>query len=394
MQARTFGQTALITLAFLGLAGCGGDGGPTSPSPTCTYALTPATQAFGAEGGSGAVSITTESGCSWSAAGAPAWISITGSTNGTGTANLAYTVAANTATSGRSASLTIGGQTHAITQQGRPVTACTYELSPGSAEYNKDAAAGSFAVNAPADCAWTAASDSAWVTVTSGQQGTGSGSVSYAVSRNLDVTDRRAAIAVADRTFSVHQSGDFGVCEYSVAPADLASCMPAASLTFSITTQTSCPWTASPNASWLSVPASGSGSSTVTVAIGENYDAPRDGIVMVRWPTPTAGQNVRIAQAGCLYAVSRSTFSFTSAAATGAFDVFQQAQPNTCGGATQDRCIWSAVSDVPWIAVTSGMPQRGDNPVAFSVAANDSTTARTGRITVRDKVVTVTQAAR
>ena len=34
----------------------------------------------------------------------------------------------------------------------------------------------------------------------------------------------------------------------------------------------------------------------------------------------------------------------------------------------------------------------GDNQVSFTVAANATTTARTGRITVRDKVVLITQA--
>jgi hypothetical protein len=65
--------------------------------------------------------------------------------------------------------------------------------------------------------------------------------------------------------------------------------------------------------------------------------------------------------------------------------------PNTCGGATQDRCLWTAVSDVPWITITSSMPRTGDNPVAFTVAANTGA-ARTGRITVRDRVVSITQA--
>lgn len=394
MKVRTLAQTVLIPLAFFGLASCGDDGGPTTPSPTCTYALSPASQAYGAEGGSGSVTITTAAGCAWSASGAPAWITVSGAANGTGPATLGYAVAANTDTAARSATLAIGGQTHAITQQGRPATVCSYELSPSSAEFSKDAATGTVGVSAPADCAWTAVSDAPWLTVTSGQQGTGSANVAYAVSRNLDITDRRATIAVADRTFTVRQSGDVGGCQYSVAPVDLSSCMPAATLTFAITTQASCPWTASPNASWLNVPASGSGSGTVTISIGDNYDAPRDGIVMVRWPTPTAGQNVRVAQAGCLYAVSRSTFAFTAAAASGTFDVFQQAQPNTCGGATQDRCIWSAVSGAPWITITSAMPRQGDNPVAFTVAANDGTTARTGQITVRDKVVTITQAGR
>ena len=67
---------------------------------------------------------------------------------------------------------------------------------------------------------------------------------------------------------------------------------------------------------------------------------------------------------------------------------------NRCGGATQDRCVWSAVADVPWITVTTGMPRTGDNPVSFTVGANPATDARVGTITVRDKVVLITQAGR
>src|SRR6476661_10560781 len=130
------------------------------------------------------------------------------------------------------------------------------------------------------------------------------------------------------------------------------------------------------------------------MAFPDNYDAPRDGIVMVRWPTPTAGQNIRVTQAGCLYAVSRSAFSFTASGGSGTFDVFQQSEPNTCGGATQDRCVWTAQSDVAWITITSSMPRSGDNPVAFAVGVNDSTAARVGTIVVRDQVVTVTQAGK
>jgi hypothetical protein len=232
--------------------------------------------------------------------------------------------------------------------------------------------------------------------VSSGSQGSGNGGVSYTVARNLDVVARTATIAVADKAFNVRQAGDIGGCQYSVAPVDLSSCMPAGSVTASVTTQAGCSWTVAPSASWLTVPSgsSGTGSGVITIAFSENYDAPRDGIVMVRWPTPTAGQNIRLAQAGCLYAVSRSSFSATAAATSETFDVIQQSQPNTCGGATQDRCIWSAVSDASWITVTSAMPRAGDNPVNFTVAANDSSAPRVGRITVRDKTVTITQAGR
>jgi hypothetical protein len=74
--------------------------------------------------------------------------------------------------------------------------------------------------------------------------------------------------------------------------------------------------------------------------------------------------------------------------------VLQQSEPLTCGGATQDRCVWTAKSDASWITVTTSMPQMGDNPVSFTVAANTDTSARTGTIAVRDKVVRITQAGR
>ena len=126
----------------------------------------------------------------------------------------------------------------------------------------------------------------------------------------------------------------------------------------------------------------------------DNYDAPRAGTVMVRWPTPTAGQNIHVAQAGCVYAVSRPDVTVAAAGGTASFDVLQQSQPYTCGGATQDRCLWTAQADVSWITIAGSMPRSGDNPVSFTVAVNDGAATRVGHITVRDKVVVVTQAGR
>jgi hypothetical protein len=183
-------------------------------------------------------------------------------------------------------------------------------------------------------------------------------------------------------------------CQYSVTPVEFSPCMAGGTVTATVTTQASCPWTVEPNASWLSIPSgpSGSGSGTIAIAFSENYDAPRDGVVMVRWPTPTAGQNIHVVQAGCFYAVSQSSFSFDSAGGAGSFSVIQQSEPIACGGATQDRCVWTAVSNVPWITVTSSMPRAGDNPVAFTVEPNPGSASRIGLIIVRDKVVVITQA--
>ena len=377
-------------------ASCEKKSSPTEPSPVCTATIAPLNAAFESDGGSGTVTIAAPSGCAWSATASAGWITVTGGSPGSGPGTVTYTITVNATTEARNGALTIGGQSHAITQRGRTSTACRYDITPDTAEFGKDAGTGTVTVIAPAGCAWTALSTAPWITFASAATGSGNGSVPYAVARNNDIAERRGAIAVADRMFTVRQAGDSGSCRYSVAPVDVRPCMASGSVTATVVTQPFCPWTAASNASWLSVSGSGSGSGpgVISFTFSDNYDAPREGIVMVRWPTPTAGQNIHVAQAGCRYAVTRSAFSFAAPGGSGTFDVFQESDPNTCGGATQDRCIWTARSDVSWISVTTSMPRSGDNPVSFLVAANDGTAARTGTITVRDKVVTITQAGR
>jgi len=305
-------------------------------------------------------------------------------------------VAANPSSESRTSPLSIGGQTHAVSQDGRAPTICTYQIAPENAVYNKDAASGTFAVSAPPSCAWTAVSNAEWLTVAAGASGSGNGSVGYTVARHVDTVERSGVIRVGGRSFSVKQTGDAGACAYSVAPVAFQPCMPRGTLNATLTTQASCSWTVTSDSAWLGVAgsASGTGSGVISLTYSDNYDAPRAGIVMVRWPTPTAGQNIHVSQAGCVYAVSRTDISIGAPGGTATFDVIQQSLPNTCGGATQDRCLWTAQSDVPWITITSSMPRTGDNPVTFTVAANDGTSPRVGRIAVRDKTVTVAQAGR
>jgi hypothetical protein len=395
MSTRLVVCASLATLLSAGLMSCE-KSSPTEPTPTCSLTISPGTATIDSGGGSGTVAVTVAAGCSWTATASAGWIAITGGASGSGAGMVTYAIGANASTTSRTGSVTVAGQVHSITQPGRAPIVCTYDLSPVSAEYGKDGGSGAFVVSTLAECAWMATSDSPWLTVTSGAQAAGTNTVSYTVARSTEIPDRAGTIVIADRRFTVKQAGDVGGCQYSVAPVLVTACMAGGTLTTTITTQTSCPWTAVPNVPWLSVPtgASGSGSASISINYSDNYDAPREGILMVRWPTPTAGQNVRVAQAGCRYAVSQSAFSFSGAGGTGSFNVIQQSDPTECGGATQDRCVWTAQSQAPWITITSSMPRSGDNPVAFSVAPNDSASSRAGTIVVRDKVVTITQAGK
>ena len=384
---------ALISLAAL--AGCGSNS-PTKPSAgPCSFTLSASSLSFGTSGGPGSVSVTTASHCTWTAASDRGWMSITSGANGTGSGVVNVSLTASSSESARTGTLTVAGQTVSVVQEG--LGTCAVEISPSTASFNKDAANGTFTVTAPAHCQWSAASSAAWLAVISGSPGVGSGTVGYSIERNRDLSDRTGTITVGGKAFTLNQAGDTPappLCEYSVTPIQFNPCMSVPyNLTATITTQQGCTWTASPGASWITVTGgqSGSGSGVVSFTVSDNWDAPRQGVVMVRWPTPTAGQNLQVAQAGCFYAVSTAAISIAAAGGSSQFDVLQTSDPNTCGGATQDRCRWTAQSDVSWITITTSMPQIGDNRVSFTVAANPDASARTGRITVRDKIVQITQ---
>jgi len=323
-------------------------------------------------------------------------MSITGGSSGSGGGVVNVTVTPNSAADVRTGTLTVAGLPVSVRQDG-VTAACTLDISPSTASFTKDAATGSFAIIAPDHCPWSATSAVAWLTVTSGNQGSGNGRVAFAVERNRTVTARTAGIVVEQRTFIVTQAGDTGGCQYSVTPIEFNACMSVPyELTATITTESGCTWTAEPGASWMTVTGgqSGSGSGAISFKVSDNWDAPRHGVVMVRWPTPTAGQNLQVSQAGCRYAVSTSVVDIGAAGGPGRFDVFQQSDPYTCGGPLQNGCMWIAQSDVSWITVTTPTPQYGDNPVSFTVAANPGSAARLGTITVRDKTVRITQAGR
>ena len=386
-----------LVVLIAGFSACGENSSPTQPTPgPCSYSLSASSLSFGASGGSGSVTVTAGAQCTWTASSDRGWMSITSGASGAGNGVVSVSLTPNNNTTERTGTLTIAGQSVAVREDGQAT--CTIDISPANASFGKDSATGTFAVSAGDQCQWSAVSTTAWIAVTSGSTGTGNGTVGYSVERNRELTDRTGTITVGSRTFAITQAADTPpapVCEYSVTPVEFTPCMSVSyTMTATITTQAGCTWTAEPDASWVTLAAgqSGSGPGVVSFRVSDNWDAPRQSVVKVRWPTVTAGQNIRVLQAGCLYSVSTAAIDVVAAGGSSRFDVYQMAQPNTCGGPTQNACRWTAQSDVPWITITTSMPQAGDNPVSFTVAANATTTARTGRITVRDKVVLITQA--
>jgi hypothetical protein len=80
---------------------------------TCSFTVSPSFITQTAAGGTGTITVTTQSGCAWTTSSNAAWVTITGSGTGSGTAS--YTVQPNTGF-GRSALLNIGGVMVGVSQ--------------------------------------------------------------------------------------------------------------------------------------------------------------------------------------------------------------------------------------------------------------------------------------
>ena len=91
---------------------------PPPPPPPCAYALNPPSRVFGDRGGVGAVELTTDTHCAWSAATATPWITLSSASSGTGATQIIYSVSRNFGRSSRTGSITIAGQLHIVVQSG------------------------------------------------------------------------------------------------------------------------------------------------------------------------------------------------------------------------------------------------------------------------------------
>ncbi|MGW8182045.1 MAG: BACON domain-containing protein, partial [bacterium] len=151
---------------------------------SCTYSIIPERRTVPSSGGDNySISVTSPSGCDWTATESASWIDITSGSSGSGSDEVTYKVDANPSSNSRTATITVAGKSHTVTQEG---LSCTYSIIP---ERRRVPSSGgdnySIAVTTSIDdCAWTAAEDVNWITITSGSSGTGNRTVYYSVSKN------------------------------------------------------------------------------------------------------------------------------------------------------------------------------------------------------------------
>ena len=192
------GQRAIVTQTAAGAPGPG-------PTPGCTYTITPASQDVSAVGGSGSFSVTTQSGCQWSASSTASWLSVSSGASGTGNGSVGFSVAIN-AGGARSGTITVAGRAFTVNQAAAlNLPTCTYSVSPGDVKIGKDGGNKTIKVSTASGCTWTASSNTSWITITAGASGSGNGNVSISIAKNTSTIKRTGTITVAGQTVTVEQ---------------------------------------------------------------------------------------------------------------------------------------------------------------------------------------------
>ncbi len=201
MNIASFGEDEQGEIYVVDLGGTVGR--ITSADAICTYGISPSSRSIRAPGGGGSVTVTAPDGCAWTAASNAPWIHA--SAAGSGDGDVAYSVDANPSSSTRTGTMTIAGRTFSLKQRG--ATPCKYVVSPTSVAISAKAKNRTVTVTAPSGCAWSAASNAAWITIVNGSSGVASGTVTYSVGALPGrLAQRSGTMTVAGTTVKVVQS--------------------------------------------------------------------------------------------------------------------------------------------------------------------------------------------
>ena len=335
----------------------------------CQFKLSSTHEGVDGSGGERTLRVQTTSQCAWSATSGVPWITITGGRNGTGNGNVAFQVAPTTGP-GRAGTLTVAGQSVQITQG----IGCTYATGVTSLNVSSAGGSGEVPVQTAAACPWNAESQAGWITIPSGNTGSGPGVVRVLVPPT-DGPPRTGTITVAGVAVTVTQSSGCGV---TVQPASFAAPVGGGASSAAVHTGAGCPWSAAANAAWVAITSSpaGTGDGHVQFAVTANSGPARSGSLTI------GGQTVSISQpSGC-------TFSVTPAS----MDLPFSTQTASVSLATGVGCQWNAAAGASWISFPQSSGS-GPGQVSFVAAANNGP-RRSESLTVAGHRVTVNQDSR
>ena len=347
----------------------------------CAISLGNPEQFMPASGGADSVTVTAQGDCPWTAVSQSSWITVTAGASGRGNGRVSLSVAANSGGT-RVGLVTIGGQTYVITQAAGTSGGCTYSL--GSSDFNAPAGGGAttVGVTAPSGCAWTTTSGASWIVVATGAVGNGSGTTMLAIAANTGPA-RSGSVTVAGFVFTVNQAAVAPGCTYTLSATDQSVAASGGTAAIDVSAGSGCAWTASSQASWITVAsgAAGAGNGTVTLSIAANAGGQRSGTATIAGRTFTVNQAAPSATPPCSYDLGASEQSVSSIGGAATVSVI-----------AGSGCAWTATSQASWITIASGASGSGNGTVTLAVALNTGA-ERSGTVSIAGRTHTITQAS-
>jgi hypothetical protein len=193
----------------------------------CTYSISPTNASFGASGGTGSVSVTTQTGCNWTALSGASWLTITSGSSGTGNGTIYYSIAANINPDSQTASSTFAGKVFTVTQSG----AATYTITASAGTGGTITPSGAVTIAHGASQTFNITASAGYQIVNVTVDGTSMGAVSSYTFNNVTAGHTiNATFSVKTYTISA-SSGTGG----SISPSGNTSVSQGANLAFMIT---------------------------------------------------------------------------------------------------------------------------------------------------------------
>ena len=198
----------------------------------CTsLSYSPASLLFGSGGGAQTITITTGAGCAWNALVSAAWLSVDGASSGVGSGSVRVLAQPNLNGSeiNSAVQLDFAGGTRLISAS--ESNGCAFTISSADDLWSAAGGSNTIYVSTAPGCVWSAAPDSTWLSINSGQTGTGPGSFTYTAAPNggsanlvgsISIGDQKVLVTIGDNvgtaaTASITIGGseqDFQYCGY------------------------------------------------------------------------------------------------------------------------------------------------------------------------------------
>jgi hypothetical protein len=156
---------------------------------------------FTSAGGKGTLAIATTRDCTWTVSTSATWVSVA-NMSGQGEASVPYAVAANPVPVARAAQIAVSDATLQLSQDAAP---CQFALSSSSASVAAAGGPVTVQLSTLTGCAWKAASDATWLTITSGATGSTTATIGMSAASNTGAA-RTAHMTAGGLTFTVTQA--------------------------------------------------------------------------------------------------------------------------------------------------------------------------------------------